>query len=306
MRKSTTRSHAQRESRAIVARRFVAVVFLTAVAIGLQSTQGCGDSKESPERVARKSLESPRRPATPVSETVRTIEPVTVAETQVEPDTIEAEHAEEAMPTAPQQSPQTAWQWYLRGLELRRTGEIDSARISLQRAVEISPDFVKGWLNLARVDLDLGDTSQAFDAATRATALDSSSPDAWVVLARVLYNQTRVDEAVSAYERAIALDSENPFAHNNLGLIYIEQERFEVALPHLQRAVALRDDLPFFFNNLGITLERLGEVEEAKAAYTKAVELDPNNTKAQANLERVKGLLMQQKDTRITLQNDER
>ena len=62
-----------------------------------------------------------------------------------------------------------------------------------------------------------------------------------------------------------------------LGEAYDTANRNEEAAEAYQQAITLKPDVPGYYNNLGNVLARAGKIDEAKAAYTKSVELDPPN-----------------------------
>jgi tetratricopeptide (TPR) repeat protein len=62
-----------------------------------------------------------------------------------------------------------------------------------------------------------------------------------------------------------------------LGEAYEVTEKYGEAANTYQQAVAAKPD-PASYNNLGNSLARTGKVDEALAAYQKAIELDPTNT----------------------------
>src|SRR5262245_51001365 len=57
-----------------------------------------------------------------------------------------------------------------------------------------------------------------------------------------------------------------------------QEERFRFEL-----ATTRSPESPSAFNNLGVTLEQQGEFEKARAAYEKALQLDPKNVSIQQN-----------------------
>lgn len=286
MREQTRRLRQSRETRRVLVARLVAVLMLAAAFVGLQSIQGCDDTETPPRKLAQEKTVTPPKPVAVASQPdAQSLVDAAEVEPVVEEPQLEQSPGDES--SLAEDSPQTAWEWYLRGTELRRAGETDSALVCLQKTIELAPNFVKGWINLSRVYLDRGQAAGALEAAQRAVEVDSTAADALVVLARAYYNLGQVDDAVRAYENAISVDPNNPFAHNNLGLILIEREAFSEALPHLEKAVELRDDLPYFFNNLGIARERLGDTAGAADAYSRAVEIDSAYEKARINLQRI-------------------
>jgi len=62
-----------------------------------------------------------------------------------------------------------------------------------------------------------------------------------------------------------------------LGDAYETANRFDEAAQAYQQAIGAKGDVPGYYNNLGNALAKAGKIEEAKAAYTKSVEMDPPN-----------------------------
>ena len=64
---------------------------------------------------------------------------------------------------------------------------------------------------------------------------------------------------------------------NALGWVMLDEHDYAGALPHFQRAVSLDSNYAAAFDNLAWTLARLDRLEEAEAAYAKAVKLEPDD-----------------------------
>ena len=62
---------------------------------------------------------------------------------------------------------------------------------------------------------------------------------------------------------------------NRFALWCIEKGLWEEARMHLERAISRDSTSAALYNNLGILYEHMGRLEEAEAAYRKAVDLDP-------------------------------
>ncbi len=75
-----------------------------------------------------------------------------------------------------------------------------------------------------------------------------------------------------------------PLAHYNLGVVYHYQGDTKAALKEFQIAVNLNDNYADAYENLGSEFMNLGEVESAKKAYLKNLDLNPNNTAVKLKL----------------------
>ncbi len=87
--------------------------------------------------------------------------------------------------------------------------------------------------------------------------------------------------AISNFEQARQVaGSEDPNLHliqAKLGESYEVAGRIEEAIAAYQKAVALKPDEPAYYNNLGNTLAKAGKIDEARAAYQRSAELNPAN-----------------------------
>jgi predicted Zn-dependent protease len=186
--------------------------------------------------------------------------------------------------------PENAWGHYMLGLSSWKAGELERAERALARAVELSPDHVKGLINLARVLLDRDRPEDALARVEKAVELDAESPDAWRVMGNALSDMGENDESIEAYRNALSLDGKDVWSMNNMGLVLIRQGRHQEALPPLARATALAPKTALFQNNLGVALERSGYPSEAAVAFRAALEAQPEFAKAQVSLVRVEAV----------------
>nr|WP_071515442.1 tetratricopeptide repeat protein [Geitlerinema sp. PCC 9228] len=65
-------------------------------------------------------------------------------------------------------------------------------------------------------------------------------------------------------------------------------------MENYRQAIKLDPEDAWTFNSLGNLLQQQGKLEEAIEKYERALEVDPNNTKAQDNLDEAKRMLEQQ------------
>jgi len=85
----------------------------------------------------------------------------------------------------------TAYQHYLRGLQLKGLGEYDKAVLELESAIEMNPKFPKAYVNLARIYLKQDKPEEASLLCEAAIKLDRDCADAHYVK-----NLAQSDESV--------------------------------------------------------------------------------------------------------------
>jgi len=101
-------------------------------------------------------------------------------------------------------------------------------------------------------------------------------------------------DAQALAQKAITADPKNPAAHYCLGLVFLEQNNHADATPPLEKAVALAPNVSKYHRALGDAhglaalhaslFHKLALAKKCKAAYEKAVELDPASTHARTSL----------------------
>jgi hypothetical protein len=112
---------------------------------------------------------------------------------------------------------------------------------------------------------------------------DRQSSSAWTFKGIALVELGRGDEGVAALEHALALNPENTKALFHLGLRAMNQNDYRRGLGWFERAAQVEDE-SWTWNNVGWANQRLGEYDEAIAAFERAVKLDVHNQIAWRNL----------------------
>ena len=89
------------------------------------------------------------------------------------------------------------------------------------------------------------------------------------------------NQAVATFQEGLKVAPEkDPNLHlfwARMGEAYDLAGRNDEAVNAYQQAITAKPDNPSYYNNLGNILGRTGKIDDARAAYTKAAELDPPN-----------------------------
>lgn len=189
------------------------------------------------------------------------------------------------------QRPENPWGHYMLGLSAWKAGHLDVAELALTESVTLSPDHVKGRVNLARVLLEAGRHQDALEHARHAEDVDPTSVQARRTLARALGETGDVEGAVDMYESALRLAPEDAWSLNNLGYLLIQQGRYEEAVGPLALATTVESGNPVFLNNLGHALEGSGYRASALRAFLDAEEADERYGKAVESVTRLQSLV---------------
>ena len=107
----------------------------------------------------------------------------------------------------------------------------------------------------------------------------TSNPWYWYYKAVDLANEGKYQEALQANERALAFNESIPLAQANKAGILAQLGKYDEAIIAADKALAIKANTTIAFavaySNKGDALRYLGRIEEAKAAFAKAYELDP-------------------------------
>jgi tetratricopeptide (TPR) repeat protein len=111
------------------------------------------------------------------------------------------------------------------------------------------------------------------------TPVESAEPDNCAVaymLGMALINDKQLDRGQERIER-ILRDGDFAEAHVMMGTIYLTGAEYDKAFDEFKRAVELNPKLPYVNSFYGQTLVRLGDTEEAMAAFRRELKINPND-----------------------------
>ena len=168
------------------------------------------------------------------------------------------------------------------GFLLRDAGREAEAEAALRRAVELRPDLISGWVNLALLERDCRRPEAAEACLRRALALNPNQVETLVAWCQFRAAERDVAGAREWMRWALARNAEFDEAVNMHGIVLHLEGRFEEAIPVFERAEALGSRAAA--SNRGNSLLDLGRMEEALKAHERAVELDAASAGAKYNL----------------------
>jgi tetratricopeptide (TPR) repeat protein len=117
--------------------------------------------------------------------------------------------------------------------------DLEAARDTLQRAVEVNPNDALAWARLAEVWLSLGYRDRSLEAAEKAAKLAPKLSRTQTVLGFAALAQIDLWTAISAFSRAIALDSADPLPRLGFGLARIRRGELVLGRQEIEIAAAL-------------------------------------------------------------------
>jgi tetratricopeptide (TPR) repeat protein len=187
--------------------------------------------------------------------------------------------------------PDEAVGFYNLGIAYQLRGSENDSRRSFLRATDIEPRFGDAWLNLGAVQAEAGDFGRALQYYRAGLREDQENMVLWSAVMNSERILGRLDEAEETGREALLINSKSPIIYNGLAQIYIDRARgtggdsrmLDRALFYLrrgERAGATVDGVPIpnarIQCNLGVVYSLKNLPFDARAAYLRALEVDPD------------------------------
>lgn len=162
--------------------------------------------------------------------------------------------------------------------EYYSTGNLAASIAACRRALELQPDWAPAYVTMGNVQQASGQIEEAMRLYSEAIALNPDFAEAYANLGSMLYKQGLLVEAIVNYEKAIGLKPDLAAAYWNLALALKQQGEFKAAVAYEQKALELNPHLAQvdFHLNLGEQLARIGKLDEAVAAWQRAIAFKPD------------------------------
>jgi tetratricopeptide (TPR) repeat protein len=162
------------------------------------------------------------------------------------------------------------------GEPLSNEGRLAEAEQHFADAAQIDPHYTEAWYNLGVTREKQGKLDEAARAFSSVLKEKPEDADAHFHLGLIAVRRQRFAEAVPQFAELVRLNPGQASAHNQLGLAYVLVGRIGDAGDCFRRATSLQPAVGEYCANLAFVLHEQMRPAEAKAAYGKAFELDPN------------------------------
>ena len=149
-----------------------------------------------------------------------------------------------------------------KGKELYRNDQDSEAVEALKEAVQLDPDLAEAHFRLALSYEAVGGKQEESEAEYK--------------------------KAVAAYKKYLEQNPDDPEAHYALGQTYASLAQYSDAIREYRQATKRKEDDADIYYDLGIAHTRLAQYDAAAAAFSKSLEIDPDNYRAQDGLDEAK------------------
>jgi Tfp pilus assembly protein PilF len=157
----------------------------------------------------------------------------------------------------------TRWNDYGIGLFLQ--GDLKGAEAAFSKDTQADPQNADGWVNIARVRVQEGQTDEAAQVLDKALALKPGLARANYFYGRVLKEEGRYDEAIAKLQSVLEQYPRDRVVRNELGRIYFLQKKYSDAVAQFEYTLSIDpEDLQAHYN-LMLCYNGLGEEANAEA-----------------------------------------
>ena len=172
---------------------------------------------------------------------------------------------------------------FLEGRALLDDLHFTDAHAKFVAAVEADPDFAMAHLMRAFTSLSNDEFFESVGKASE-TAAGASQGEQLYVMATVAASENNQAAQGMALKKLVANYPKDPRTHMALGNFLNGQQDFAGAVEHFTHATEIDPGFAGAFNSLGYAYRSLDELDKAKAAFEKYVELLPNGANPQDSL----------------------
>ncbi len=163
---------------------------------------------------------------------------------------------------------------------LKLAGKYGDALVILENLLLEDPSNVSALEEVADNELSLERYARAETAAQQAIDLDVSSYTGHYILGFIRSHDTKWEAALSELREANRLKANNPEILRCLGWVLFNIGQRPQGVVTLERALNLDHDNTLTLCDLGVAYLEMKNVSKAKALFLRALDLDPDSSRA--------------------------
>lgn len=171
------------------------------------------------------------------------------------------------------QDKKSAQAFLLRGTAYTQKGNYDSALEDLNASIGIDANNADAYVARGNVYYNQTKDDMAFADYDKAISIDEKNSEAYYRRGKLHEVRNEYDMAVQDYERALAANPKNLSLFDGLIYIYNNQKKYDKTVETALKAIEVFPDDSLFRKNLADAYMALGQMDNALAAYAKAMKL---------------------------------
>jgi tetratricopeptide (TPR) repeat protein len=192
------------------------------------------------------------------------------------------EAASESLKRALDKNPELGGGYLFLGIAYAQMHRVDECIGALKHEVELNPTDAQAYMWMGVVELQDGHPEKATEPLDHAAEL---APDDLNILE--YRGKAHNDVAFASYARMAVIDPDSWHVHRVQGQIYSRQNQHKEAIAEFQEAIKKMPNNSDLYEELGSEYRKSSQLELSQQAYSKEMELSPNNPVAMYNLAKI-------------------
>lgn len=174
----------------------------------------------------------------------------------------------------------------LKGECLMEQGKMEEAAVCIEKALQLSDNFLIAQKNYAAIQQELGNLDKAIEALEKANSLSPMDLERKLTLGNLMLKNGEDEEGNKFLQQVLRQSSKEEKENYRLKVaeVYMVNNQFAHAEELYIKTVKNNPAAIEAFNRLGIALRRQGKLKEAEKYYLLALKSHPNNTAICYNL----------------------
>jgi len=170
---------------------------------------------------------------------------------------------------------------------LIENNQIDGAQQVLQALLALDINDSQNLLELCRLSSKLGESNYVINILTKLVGNYPGVAEYIDKLAQAYLDNSMFRQAETFSKKAIEIDSQHASAYIRLGFIMTSENRFNEAVEYLKKAIKLKPNEPAIYNNLILSLKYVDRHDETLELAKKLIQLQPDNANSHQVMGRV-------------------
>lgn len=158
-----------------------------------------------------------------------------------------------------------------------KTGDLEAARSSFSRVIELDPRCAQGYYMLSAIAVQDGDVESASGLVQRAIRMEPSNADFHFGLANIYVSQGKLAEAIREYQDATRLRPDLPEWRLELAATLIRADRLAEAIASYEGGLKAGPPDARAYFDLGDALLKRRLLNEAEQAFRQAAIMAPDS-----------------------------
>ncbi len=170
--------------------------------------------------------------------------------------------------------------WYNIGNTYTKMELFDKSIEAYEFSLSINNRFSPAYFNKGNAELNIGLYNDALHSFEMCVELDGPDPLAFCYIGEAYEHLEILDKAREFYQKSIDIAPLLGEAWLGLGIIKDLEGHSLEALPFIEKALELEPEMDGFFHVYAGALENVERIDDAKLAYIKTLEINPENEDA--------------------------